>query len=392
MTVTDATPVDYYELLGIPPTASMGEVHAAFARQYSQWGARSTENTRADRAYAEWVLEQFEHAEAAMGNSAGRQEYDAARAGRTPVPDLTTDAAGWHDRAQHYLDEGNSAAAYQAAREAMSSGASRALPWLVRGFASAQLGNYQDAAYELAEAARLMPEAALPHLLLGESYGAQGKWEAALAEFEKGIARASDSAPTIAAKAWATHALGQDREAARLLEPLLEASHGDDLYGGMLAIIYHDIAISSMTPMPGGDGFVWTSQEHVDSLRRAADRIEQLGSKDADVRASIRGLRKAADEGEQITWDTSAPSIYVGFGVFLFLWGCAIGAGSAGNVGLGVFLGLLFASGAVGLFIWLRRKPAWKLAAEAVGKGNLSARLINARNRTVGAVYRALNS
>jgi hypothetical protein len=176
------------------------------------------------------------------------------------------------------------------------------------------------------------------------------------------------------------------------LEPLLEASRGDDLYGGMLAIIYHDIAISSMTPMPGGDGFVWTSQEHVDSLRRAADRIEQLGSKDADVRASIRGLRKAADEGEQITWDTSAPSIYVGFGVFLFLWGCAIGAGSAGNVGLGVFLGLLFASGAVGLFIWLRRKPAWKLAAEAVGKGNLSARLINARNRTVGAVYRALNS
>jgi tetratricopeptide (TPR) repeat protein len=299
---------------------------------------------------------------------------------------------GWHDRAQHFLDEDNPTAAHRVANEASGYATGSPIAWMVRGYASALLEKFSDAEYELAEASRLMPGEALPRYLLGEVYTAQEKWEPALAKVNEALRFSPESAPMIAAKAAVLGAIGRDDLSITLLEPLVARHPGDDAYGLPLAAAYHDAAIGRLTRVPSEDGYIWTSEEQVAGLELAAIQIDELQCPDPEAGRMAGSLREFAERGRQIHWDTSAPNLYFWLGGFLFLWGCGIGLGPTGNLGAGIVVGLLVSVGvAGGLFALLRRRPAWKLAAQSLRKGNLSNRLMAATGRATAAVYRTLN-
>jgi tetratricopeptide (TPR) repeat protein len=300
--------------------------------------------------------------------------------------------ASWLDRAHHHLADGDPAAAHRLAREAVWYAPGSAVPWLVRGVASAARERFADAEHELVEAAGLAPAEALPRFLLAEVYAAQGRWRAALARYDQALALEPESGPALAGKAEALVALDRHDEAVALLEPLVARFPGDDRYALPLAWAYHDAAAGRLTRVPGSGGGVWTSTDQIAGLRRAAELIDRLRCGDPEVARLARSLRKFADRGLRKRWDTSAPSLYLWLGGLLFLWGCGVGVEATGRLGAGLAIGgLVAAVPAGGLFAVLRRKPAWKLAAESIGEGNLSRRILAATRRAATAVFRVLD-
>jgi tetratricopeptide (TPR) repeat protein len=394
MTLAAHRLTDFYELLGVPPEAGSAEIEAAFARQYQVWPARLRSPQRPDRAYAQWVLRVLGDAEGILRRPGRRREFDAAReqqlAGGPAVAPAA--AASWHDRAHHYLADGNPAAAHRLAREAIWYVPDSAVAWLVRGLASALRERFADAEHELVEAAGLAPAEPLPRYLLAEVYAAQGRWLPALARYDQALALDPQSAPALAGKAEALVALDRADQAVGLLEPVVARFPGDDMYSAPLAWACHDAAAGRLTRAPGSAGGVWTSAAQIAGLRRAADRIDRLRCDDPEAARLARSLRDFADRGMRSRWDTSAPGLYLWLGGLGFLWACGVGVEATGQLGAGLAFGGLVASVlAGGPFVLRRRKPAWKLAAESTGGGNLSRRIIAVARRATTAVFRVLD-
>jgi tetratricopeptide (TPR) repeat protein len=312
--------------------------------------------------------------------------------GRHTPPDTSSGPgpdAGWHERAEYFIENDNPAAAHRVAQEGVTHSPGDADGWRLRGQASALLGNYRDAEYELGEAARLDPSDAFAVHLLGEVYAAQEQWERAMARLDEAIAIGGDHPWTHELRAKVYLAVDRPEDALQIMEQATATSSHEELLD-TLAVAIHDTAISRLTPT--GDGYLWTEEHHLAALDAAAARIEKLRGR-SPLRSKLsRSLRDHADEGRTLHWDTSAPNLFLWLGGLLFLMSCGACVSVTESVGVGLITGLVVGGGAAGtLFVMLRHKPAWQIAKEQLGKGNLSYQLISAGNRARAAVFRFLD-
>ncbi|WP_238007386.1 tetratricopeptide repeat protein [Dactylosporangium sp. AC04546] len=387
MTIDSTRFVDFYNLLGVAPDASAADIKTAIKEKRRTFNARQSHPEPKTRAHAEQVMRDLDEAERTLLHAERRREYDRHRPARQAqaqavVPSSAPSAVGdWEDRARHFLDNDNPLAAHRVAQEWVTSAPGNSTAWTVRGQASALIGNFQDAEYELAEASRLSPAEAFPSYLLGEVYAAQEKWKSALNQYDKALAMEPENPVYGTSKARLFLANDKPKAAVKIMEPIVKRFPEDQVFKYHLAMAYHDAALEELPQLPNG-GHIWTSEEQIQGLERAATRIDRLKCKDSDVREAASSLRKFAAEGREIRWDTAAPNLYVGLGVTIFIFACAGCFNTTESFGAAIFLGLLIGGGAAfGLFAAVRRKPAWKLAEQALGKGNLTQQMQDVGNR-----------
>lgn len=372
--------VDYYAILGIAPESAPDAIKEAIKEKRRVWNAKQNHPDPTTRSHAEQVMRDLNDAERTLLQPATRGAYDRERPQRLAAAEAATPAQtgvdDWEDRVQYFIDNDNLVAAHRTAVEAVTRAPGSSQAWTLRGQASALLENYRDAEYELAEASRLDPAASFPCYLLGETYRMQEKWKSAVAQFDRALSLDPDNPMVITSKAAVFLANDQASTAIRLMEPVVKRFPQDEVYTFHLALAYHDDAISRLTPVPGTDTHIWTTADHITILRHAADRISQLRSNAPEVREALTHLRAFADEGEKVTWDLAAPNFYVAVGVMVFLCSCGGISSGTHSVAFGFIVGILLAGAAsYGLLAAFRRKPAWKLAHQAMGKGNFTQQL-----------------
>lgn len=385
--------VDYYDLLGITPNVAADAIRTAIKEKRRTWNTKQNHPDPSTRSHAEQAMRDINDAERVLLTPTSKSAYDRERpqrlaAAQASIPSQVT-VGDWEERFEFFVDNDNMHAAHTIAVEAVSANPGSSKAWTLRGQASALLENYRDAEYELLEASRLDPDEGYPHYLLAEAYRCQSKYDQALAQFDKALSLDPANPVTITSKAEVYLETNRPAQAVVLMEPIVKQFPKDEVYQFHLAIAYHDQAIAQLTPVPGTDKHIWTSAEQVAMLRRAADRIIGLNSTSTEVRKAANELRTFADEGDKMEWDMNKPAFYVIVGAWIFIAMCG-GLGSAMHsyVG-GFFLGLLIAGGVTyGLLYAFRRKPAWKIANQALGKGNLSQRL----DSVAGSVYRFFSS
>ncbi|GAA2328832.1 tetratricopeptide repeat protein [Dactylosporangium salmoneum] len=389
MSIDNTHLVDFYELLGLAPDASPADIKAAIKNKRRTFNARQSHPEPKTRAHAEQVMRDLDEAERTLLDAGRRREYDQNRPARQAQAQVGAvgpaggpgGADDWEDRARHFLENDNPLAAHRVAQEWVMSAPGNSVAWTVRGQASALLGNFPDAEYELAEAGRLAPGEAFTSYLLGEVYAAQEKWKSALTQFDKALATDPENPVYGTSKARLFLANDKPKAAVKLMEPIVKRFPKDEVYKYHLAMAYHDAALDELPQLQGG-GHIWTSEEQIDGLERAATKIDRLHSKDGEVREAVSALRTFAAQGREIRWDTRAPNLYVGLGIFVFLFACTGCFNATQSIGAALFLSLLISGGAAfGLFAAMRRKPAWKLAQQALGKGNLTEQMQDAGNK-----------
>jgi tetratricopeptide (TPR) repeat protein len=369
--------VDYYAILGIAPESGPDAIKDAIKEKRRVWNAKQNHPNPTTRAHAEQVMRDLNDAERTLLQTGSRGVYDRKRPQRLAASEAAVpaqaDVGDWEDRIQYFIDNDNLIAAHRTAVEAVTRASGSSKAWTLRGQASALLEHYGDAEYELAEASRLDPGESFPHYLLGETYRMQDKWKSALDQFDRALSLDADNPMVITSKAAVFLANDRAATAVSLMEPVVKRFPDDEIYKFHLALAYHDDAISRLTPVPGTDTHVWTTADHITILRRAADRINKLGSPATEVREAVTQLRAFADEGEQVKWDLAAPNLYVAIGIMVFLCSCGGISSGTNSIPFGIFAGLLLGGVACyALLAAFRRKPAWKLAHQALGKGNFT--------------------
>jgi tetratricopeptide (TPR) repeat protein len=369
--------VDFYDLLSVDTDSNAEAIKQAIKEKRRAWNAKQNHPDPTTRAHAEQTMRDLNDAERTLLRPDSRSGYDRDRPQRLAaaaalIPSQVSND-DWEDRVQYFIDNDNLVAAHRAAVEAVTRAPGSSKAWTLRGQASALLENYRDAEYELAEAGRLSPTEAFPSYLLGETYRMQEKWKSALAQFDKALALEPGNPMVVTSKAAVYLSNDEPTVAVRLMEPVVKQFPDDDVYKFHLALAYHDEAISQLTPVPGTDNHIWTAPEHITVLRRAADKIDKLRCTAPDVREAVTHLRAFANEGEKVTWDLAAPNFYVVIGVLAFLCSCGGVYNTTQSAAGGIFVGLLIGAAiSVALLSAFRRKPAWKLAKQALGKGNLT--------------------
>lgn len=383
--------VDFYDLLGISPQSDAETIRNAIKEKRRVWNAKQNHPNPTTRSHAEQTMRDLNEAERTLLNPSLRASYDRERperlaAAAASIPTQVS-ADDWEERVQFFIDNDNLVAAHRTAVEAVTHAPGSAKAWTLRGQASALLERYTDAEYELAEALRLDQNDYYPVYLLGETYRMQDKWQPAMAKFDQALRLSPDNPMVITSKAAVYIAIDQASQAVRLMEPVVRQHPNDEIYKFHLALAYHDEALSRLPKVPGTDSHIWTDAEHIRILRQAVSKIRSLNSPDPAVREAVQRLQAFADEGEQVKWDLTKPVFQQVAALLVFLPVCA-GITSNGSIVAGLIVGLLLGGGVFyGLLYAFRRKPAWKLAKEAMSGGNLGEKMTRTTARAMAWYY-----
>jgi len=365
--MTAADPfVDYYNVLGVPNTATAEQVDDAAKRELQRWTKATAHPNLAKRQEAEQQVKNISEGRGVLLDPARRHRYDeewTARAGR--AAEAPAGAGGgdrdWVALAEKYLTENDYRAASYAAREATQRRGDNAQTWSLRAQANLGLDRYDDAVYEARQATELEPGNPDYHFTLAQAHEAAGHGQAAIASYET-VARLDPGNPS-GMLGVASVLLQDDRagEALRVIEELSQRFPGDTTVGIYLGwALLHS---AEQVPRVKGDGsYVVTSAAELHSMRGLLERAK-AATDDGDVARAVANVEAYLDRMSRRTLHVQSgrPVRYVVIVIVVLLAGLSlIGSGSSGAALLG-----LVCLAVVAVMVTTAWVPQWKVNARA---------------------------
>ncbi len=352
--------VNLYEILHVPSTASSEEIRKAITKERRQWVKRTSSADGERRAEAEARVRDIDRAEKVLLSQASRAAFDAELANYRPSTTApSADGDSWLERARVYLADDNANAANYAAREALNLRGDDHEAWFIRAHSSFLLGNARDAEYEFGEAIRLQPHNGLYHYGLGEIYAAQEKWRSALSEYEQAL-RLEPGNPEYRTSIAQVYLMTDNAgEALKIMQKVVD-EHPKPAFKFYLAIALHDSALESLGEVrtAANGRYVIVSEAQATLMEREAGRIERLGLTAPEIRNLVTEMREMVADARKIRWNLDGTKNWAAALVLLGIFPLFGGAG-AGSGGTAVF-GFLASAVIIGLFVFLKRKPAWQ--------------------------------
>lgn len=363
--------VNYYELLGLPPTADTDTIEKKIKGDVRAWRKRTESSNLATRQEAELRMQHLQAARETLLDPGRRAAYDkrlATAPPSAPRPTAPTGTRDWLSQAEEYLAMNDYHSAAYAAREATRVAGDSPRAWNVRGRANAGLGNLNDALYEVRQATALDPNNTQYHFDLGTVCEQLERWQDALAAYE--TAARLDPSDHVFRLAVAGVYVQNDLPEKAL--PIVEEVHrrlpDDELVNNVLAETLSAAAEAVPAYRESGGIYMITSPGEITRMEALLDRAAGLQHLDRAVRDEISRVREYVDgcakkkysvpeflarrwDNQFLGWATPVIAPLLTFIFMIVAFGQSTGAG--------MFMLMVFIGVTGGLYVlcWV---PQWK--------------------------------
>lgn len=364
MTTTAAPTVNYYAILGLPPTASGDAIEQKIKEEQRTWRKRSGSADLGKRQEAETRMERLAEAKTILLDPRKRAEYDRA------LPTMPTDAAvpkptaggttDWVALAQQYLAANDYHSASYAAREATHVLGNSAEAWNLRARANGGLGRFEDALYEARQAVGLDQLNASYLFDLGLVQESLSRWADALQSYETAASIEPGNFVYRLSVAGVFLQNGMPDKALPILEQVYSEHAGNEMVDYYLASCLHDLA--ERTPRVHNDSrYVVTSEEEIDRMEALVRRAKSLKHGDPELDRGLVSTLTYLEACRQTKFFLPPVLADAGFGLLAFLFVgpffivlCGLGALTSNAVGGGLVLLAIS-----GLWLWALARACW---------------------------------
>lgn len=367
MTTASATFVNYYEILGLPPTVDADAIEKKVKEELRIWRKRQGSPDLSKRQEAELRMQHLVAAREVLSDPGTRAAYDqklVTHRASAARPSGSPDGRDWVVLAEEYLAQNNYHSAAYAAREATQVEGNSAQAWNLRARANAGLGKLNDAAYEARQAAELETTNAQYQFDLGSVFEQLQCWPDALVSY----AAASQLEPDVFLYQLSIAGVYLQNNAPEQAMPILEQVHEDHPDEAMvnyyLANALGDLA-EQLPKVNNGSQYLITSPQEIEQMEALMRRAMSLQHGDRDLSANLQKIVDYIESCKQIKF--SAPNGLAAFGlrgvvaafilpIFLVLGGVS----SIGSSPGGGFVSLMIGGFAIYGLVKLCWVPVWK--------------------------------
>lgn len=372
MTTASTTFVNYYEILGLPPTADADAIEQKIKEELRIWRKRQGSPDLSKRQEAELRMQHLSAARDVLSDPGKRTAYDhklATHRASAPRPSGAPGGRNWVVLAEEYLAQNDYHSAAYAAREATQMEGNSASAWNLRARANAGLGQLNDAAYEARQAAELETTNAQYQFDLGSVFEQLQRWPDALASYEAAARLEPDAFLYRLSIAGVYLQNDAPEQAMPILERMHKAHPNEEMVNYYLANALHDLA-ERVPKVRTGDHYAITSPQEIEQMEALLRRATSLKHGDRDLDASLRQIADYIESCKQIKF--SVPNGLAAFGrrgvVAAFVLPILLVLGGLGSLGSspgGGFVMLLIGGLAIFGLIKLCWVPSWKHNARA---------------------------
>ncbi|GAC50402.1 tetratricopeptide repeat protein [Gordonia aichiensis] len=359
--------VDYYELLGVPPTASEAEIEDASKRATRQWTKRASSPNIDVRHEAETKMKRLREArEALLSGPQRRMAYDRdLQQGVVPAaaPVQQPAAAGsgtdWVATARAALAANDYHSAAYAAKEATTVLGGNAESWSLRSRANLGLGRVQDALYEARQATEIEINNAEYHFNLGNVHEQVKDWAKALKEYQVATQLDPSSFVYPLAQGSVLQQNGLLDQAIDMYRRVFANHQSSEPVRYYLAMALLEKA-ESIPKLQRNGGYAITQEAEIHPMGALAGEAQQL-SRDPDVQKAAAEILAYVNKQRDVVWClptmvSDSPFVWLGGIVGAFVLGLIV-SGFSGGFAAVLIIGSLVAAG---LVIWQSRVPRWK--------------------------------
>ncbi len=374
--------VDYYELLGIDPSADPDQIRVAIRKTRGRYRQQAGSPNLEQRSNAERMIALIGEAEKALTDPTARQGYDAARSAEPEQPSKPeprskpeptgptagNDGGEWIETARAYLADGALRNASAAAMEATRVAPDNIEGWLVRSAVALASQDFRDAEFAATEANRRAPSEPKVVGNLAEVYLAEDRY----AEAEKTFERVSILEPgepywRIRA-AWAAIEQGRNEDALHTARELAaEHPNKQDVRDGLALLLLRD-GEDAMTVTQDGGTYL-TAKHQIDHIESRVAEVESLGPLSNRVTRFLDQAKANAAAAKKRRFLMPSGKAVGWLLLWLLLGAWVIWFVLSGVLGdtLGLFTGLA-ANAGIGYVFFTHVFPhQWKLNARVVG-------------------------
>jgi Flp pilus assembly protein TadD len=362
--------IDFYALLGVPPTASQADVQHALRQAIRTW-SKQTARPELDRRHAaERTMRHLREAREVLLDPQRRQEYDRMLAARgpagAPVPD-GEDSQDWLELARRALATADYRTALRAAEEVATPSARSVEVWNILAQANAGLGRFDEAVFQAHRAVHLDPTNLEHRYTLASCYEGAQDWRNALLCYQQLASADPNSVVPQVGMASVCLSSGDAERAVQLLDELYHRGVDREMVGDYLAAAYAQMA--EETPRQrDGDSYMISSNREIDRMRGLLDRALVVAH-DPGLISELHETRAYVDymDSSEFVWRRLFgvwARRYLTLVVALFCAG-GLASGLTGSSGMLTFATVVAIAGAVGL-VFYARVPRWRFNRAAV--------------------------
>ncbi|WP_344480598.1 hypothetical protein [Glycomyces endophyticus] len=285
---------DLYAVVGIDPTADVGDIETKIKEQARLWNKRINSPDINKRHEAENMIRLLDQARTTLLDPRKRAEYDRDLAAHRASGQAAQASPGagidWLDRAEAALAANDYLAAAYAAKQAREHQGESAGVWAALYRSNVGLGNFQDALYEARQTLDYTPDDAGLYMDLGFIHENLGDQAGALSAYGKVAQSPGHHAQGQMASAIVLAKMSRYNEAVPILEQLYTSAPREldrALTGDYLA----EVLIESAEKVPAhrsGDQYMVTTPYELSVMQRASARALQVASNPQVVHAAHR--------------------------------------------------------------------------------------------------------
>jgi len=359
--------VNYYEILGLPPTADVETIEQKIKEEIRTWRRRTGSPDLSKRQEAELRMQHLAAARENLLDPGKRSAYDrrlSTQQRQSPQPTMQADGRNWLALGEEYLAQNDYHSAAYAAREATQTEGNSAVAWNLRGRANAGLGHLNDALYETRQAAEIDSNNAQYHFDLGSVCEQMQRWKDALTAYE--AASRLDPSDFVYRLSVAGVYVQNDLpgKAMPIVEEVYRAHPDEELVNCVLAETLARMA--ELVPAHrDDDGYMITSAEEIVRMEAMVERAKGLPHLDPELKSALNGITDYIDTCKNVKFSPPPFLADRGLGAIAAVLlapiiGILVALGSFGeNPGAGFLLLLVFGLVGYGVskLFWV---PQWK--------------------------------
>jgi Flp pilus assembly protein TadD len=352
MQTVDESFVNFYEILpGIVETSNGEAIRKAIREQRQIWNKRAAQADPVKREIAQKRIRNLGEAERILLDKDKKRAFDQQVRNYHPQDDTvakgSTGVRDWMSDAREYFNHGNFAAAYYAAREAITTNGANHEAWSIRANSSFNLGNFTDAGFEFREAIRLKPDNASYYLDYGDAFSQLGDLVNARGMYESALRIEPGNPLYRTAVASIMMQTGEIDPALQIMEDVVKEFPDEKFFQYYLALAIEAVQDSKLS-VTNDKRLIITSEAQIELVRNMSTRALQLKFDDDPLRKTLQHNLDLAEQASSVKWYHSS----IGGWIFLLLISMLFIAAHG--------IGVLFMIIVISLYVVTHRRPVWK--------------------------------
>ncbi len=276
--------VNYYQILGIPETATVAEITEKIKEKSRLWTQRQNANRIEQQQEAVNNLRLIPQMKDILLNPEKRAAYDKELKSKIYAPQVESKDVDSEDLIQEgwrLIGMGNIHDALYCATKATQAFPNNPEAWLLLGYCEERWGNYSDAIDAMNKAIKLEPNNAEYYYDLGCLFEDHGDNASALKQYQRAATIDPETTVYRASIGSVLVSSGQIEEGVRILEQCIKEEPNNQGYTDLLAICYIEMGYRNWTLVPDGNkhvspGYYPTKNEHLTEMEKVINEVEKM--------------------------------------------------------------------------------------------------------------------